>query len=146
MRSGRQRCVGCDSPSEGKQMLNNAKIIAFVATTDAAKSRAFYEEVLGLAPTLEDEFAIVLDANGVELRIQKVQTLARQPHTQLGWSVISLEEAVRVLRAKGVVFESYPFMQQNSLGIWTTPSGAKVAWFKDPDGNLLSLTQPTTRR
>ena len=103
-------------------MLNNAKIIAFVATTDAAKSRAFYEEVLGLAPTLEDEFAIVLDANGVELRIQKVQTLTPPPHTQLGWSVNSLEEVLRALRAKGVVFESYPFMQQDALGIWTAPS------------------------
>ena len=113
-------------------MLDNAKIIAFVATTDAAKSRAFYEEVLGLALTLEDEFAIVLDANGVELRIQKVQSLTPQPHTHLGWSVTPLEEVVRVLRAKGVVFESYPFLQQNALGIWTAPSG-----------NLLSLTQPT---
>ena len=118
-------------------MLNNAKIIAFVATTDAPKSRAFYEEVLGLAPTLEDEFAIVLDANGVELRIQKVQTLTPQPHTQLGWSVNSLEQVLRALRAKGVVFESYPFMQQDALGIWTAPSGAKVAWFKDPDGNFV---------
>ena len=124
-------------------MLDNAKIIAFVATTDAAKSRAFYEEVLGLALTLEDEFAIVLDANGVELRIQKVQFLTPQPHTHLGWSVNSLEEVVRALRAKGVVFESYPILQQNALGIWTAPSGAKVAWLKDPDGNLLSLTQPT---
>ena len=124
-------------------MLDNAKIIAFVATTDAAKSRAFYEEVLGLALTLEDEFAIVLDANGVELRVQKVQSLTPQPHTSLGWSVTSLEEVVRALRAKGVVFESYPFLQQNALGIWTAPSGAKVAWLKDPDGNLLSLTQPT---
>ena len=87
-------------------MLNDARIIAFVKTTDAAKSRAFYEGVLGLAATLEDEFAIVLDANGVELRIQKVQTLTPQPHTQLGWSVISLEEVVRVLCAKGVLFES----------------------------------------
>jgi catechol 2,3-dioxygenase-like lactoylglutathione lyase family enzyme len=133
--------VGCDPPGEAKQMLNDAKIIAFVATTDPTKSRAFYEGVLGLAPTLDDEFAIVLDANDMELRIQKVQTLTPQPHTQLGWSVISLEEVVRVLHAKGVVFESYPFMQQNALGIWTAPSGAKVAWFKDPDGNLLSLTQ-----
>src|SRR5215471_11803262 len=108
-------------------MLNDAKIIAFIATTDAAKSRAFYEGVLGLAPTLEDELTLVLDANGVEIRIQKVQTLTPQPHTQLGWSVISLEEVVRALRAKGV-------------GIWIAPSGAKVAWFKDPDGNLLSLT------
>ena len=123
----------------------HAKIIAFVATTDAAKSRAFYEEVLGLALTLEDEFAIVFDANGVELRIQKVQTLTPQPYTQLGWSVISLEEVVRAFRAKGVVFESYPFLQQNTLGIWTAPSGAKIAWLKEPDGNLLSLTQPTWR-
>ena len=126
-------------------MLNKAKIIAFVATTDPAKCRAFYEGVLGLAPTSEDQFAIVFDANGVELRIQKVHTLTSQPHTQLGWSVISLEEVVRALRAKGVVFESYPHLQQNALGIWTAPSGAKVAWVKDPDGNLLSLTQPTRR-
>jgi len=76
---------------------HNAKIIAFVATTDAAKSRVFYEGVLGLVPILEDEFAIVLDANGVELRIQKVQTLTPQPKTQLGWSVISLEEVVRAV-------------------------------------------------
>ena len=124
-------------------MLNHARINAFVATTDTAKSRAFYEGVLGLAPTSEDEFAIVLDANGVELRIQKVQSLTPQPHTHLGWSVTSLEEVVRALRAKGVVFESYPLLQQNALGIWTAPSGAKVAWLKDPDGNLLSLTQPT---
>jgi hypothetical protein len=72
--------------------------------------------------------------------------LRPQLHTQLGWSVISLEETVQALRAKGVVFESYPFMQQNALGIWTAPSGAKVAWLKDPDGNLLSLTQPLTTR
>ena len=122
-------------------MLNNAKIIAFVATTDAAKSRAFYENVLNLPLTSEDEFAIVLDANGVELRVQKVQSLTPQPHTSLGWSVTSLEEVVRALRAKGVVFESYPHLQQNALGIWTAPSGAKVAWLKDPDGNLLSLTE-----
>lgn len=75
-----------------------------------------------------------------------MQALTPQPKTQLGWSVISLEEVVRALRAKGVVLESYPFMQQNALGIWTAPSGAKVAWLKDPDGNLLSLTQPTMRR
>ena len=127
-------------------MLDNAKIIAFVATTDPAKSRAFYEGVLGLAPILEDEFAIVLDATAWNCAFRSVQTLTPQPQTQLGWSVISLEEVVRALRADGVVFESYPFMQQNALGIWTAPSGAKVAWLKDPDGNLLSLTQPTTRR
>jgi catechol 2,3-dioxygenase-like lactoylglutathione lyase family enzyme len=75
-------------------MLNSAKMIAFVATADAARSRAFYEGVLGLATTLEDQFAIVLNANGVELRIQKVQTLTPQSHTQLGWSVKSLEEVL----------------------------------------------------
>lgn len=83
---------------------------------------------------------------GDQAQTTKVQTFTPQSHTQLGWSVILLEQVVRALGAKGVVFESYPFTKQNALGIWTAPSGAKVAWLKDPDGNLLSLTRLTTRR
>ena len=114
-----------------------------LATTDSAKARVFYEGVLGLPFAYEDEFAIVLDANGVELRIQKVRTLTPQPHTLIGWSVPSIEQAVRALIANGVVFERYPSLQHDAYGVWTAPSGAKVAWLKDPDGNLLSLTQST---
>lgn len=124
-------------------MLNNAPIIAFAATVDSTNARAFYEDVLGLRCVTDDQFALVVDANGVQLRIQKVAALAPQPHTLLGWSVISIDFAVRNLASRGVAFERYPHFQQDQQGVWTSPSGAKVAWFKDPDGNLLSLTEPT---
>jgi len=125
-------------------MLTGSNIVAFVATTNGVKARFFYQQVLGLDFISDDEFAIVLSANGVELRIQKVQSLTPHQHTQLGWSVTSIADVLRALRAKGVEFESYPFLQQDELGIWMSPSGAKVAWFRDPDGNLLSLTELTT--
>jgi catechol 2,3-dioxygenase-like lactoylglutathione lyase family enzyme len=124
-------------------MLAASKIIAFLATTNGAASRAFYEGVLGLKFISDDDFAMVFDANGVELRVQKVKALAPHRHTQLGWSVVRIGEVVRTLSARGVAFERYPFLEQDVLGIWAAPSGAKVAWLKDPDGNLLSLTEPT---
>jgi catechol 2,3-dioxygenase-like lactoylglutathione lyase family enzyme len=122
-------------------MLNSSSLIAFAATTQSGRARAFYEGVLGLKFLSEDEFAIVLEAHGTELRIQKVQSLTPQPHTLLGWSVSSISEVVRALRSRGVEFEKYAFLGQDTIGVWTAPSGAKVAWFKDPDGNLLSLTE-----
>jgi hypothetical protein len=81
----------------------------------------------------------------VELRIQKVKALAPHPHTQLGWSVVRIGEEVRALSARGAAFERYPFLEQDALGIWVAPSGAKVAWLKDPDGNLLSLSEPNEK-
>jgi catechol 2,3-dioxygenase-like lactoylglutathione lyase family enzyme len=123
-------------------MLAAFKIIAFLATTNGAASRAFYEDVLGLKFIRDDDFAIVFDANGMELRVQKVKALVPHPHTQLGWSVARIGEVVRALSTRGAVFERYPFLEQDALGIWVAPSGAKVAWLKDPDGNLLSLSEP----
>lgn len=122
-------------------MLGGSKLVAFAATVDSAKSRAFYEGVLGLTIVHEDEYASVYDAHGVELRIQKVRTLTPQPHTQLGWSVSSIDQVLQALRDRGVIFEKYPFLEQDPNGVWTSPSGGKIAWFKDPDGNLLSVTQ-----
>jgi catechol 2,3-dioxygenase-like lactoylglutathione lyase family enzyme len=122
-------------------MLGASNVIAFAATVDSAKARAFYEYVLGLQFVSEDEFAVVFHARGTELRIQKVRAFTPQPHTQLGWSVNSIEQVVRVLRDRGAVFERYSYLKQDSHGIWTAPSGAKIAWLKDPDGNLLSVTQ-----
>ena len=121
-------------------MLGAARIVAFAATADAVKSRAFYEGVLGLKFVHEDEFAIVYDAQ-VELRLQKVPAFQAHRHTQLGWSVSAIDTLVKVLREKGVVFEIYAFLNQDQNCIWTAPSGARIAWFKDPDGNLLSLTE-----
>jgi catechol 2,3-dioxygenase-like lactoylglutathione lyase family enzyme len=122
-------------------MLSGSKIMAFAATTNGAKARAFYEGVLGLRLVSEDGFALVYDAAGVELRIQKVQALSPQSHTQLGWSVSSIETVVKELGRRGAVLEKFADLKQDSLGIWTAPSGAKVAWLRDPDGNLLSLTE-----
>jgi len=123
-------------------MLGNNKIVAFIATTDGSRARAFYEGVLGLGFVSDNEFATVFDANGVELRVQKVQELIPHSHTQIGWTVPSIEHIVGALQSKGVKCEFYPFLQQDVLGIWMSPAGAKVAWFKDPDGNIISLTEP----
>ena len=123
-------------------MLSTARIVAFVATALPDRARHFYVETLGLPLLADEPFALVFDANGVMLRVQKVAALAPAPHTVLGWNVPDVRAAVEVLAAKGVVFERFDGMPQDAFGIWTSPGGASVAWFKDPDGNLLSLTQP----
>jgi len=123
-------------------MLANSNLIAFGATTDARRSRGFFEGVLGLRFVCEDAFAIVYDANGVSLRIQKVARLIPQPFTALGWFVSSIDKIAEQLMEKGVTFERYASLEQDSRGIWHSPSGAKIAWLKDPDGNVISLTEP----
>jgi catechol 2,3-dioxygenase-like lactoylglutathione lyase family enzyme len=122
-------------------VLNKAEIIAFVATTKPERAQAFYEGVLGLRLLTDDPFALVFDANGVMLRVAKVQTLEPASHTVLGWIVKDIRSTIDGLTKKGVVFERYEWMPQDDMGVWTPPSGARVAWFKDPDGNVLSLTQ-----
>ncbi len=122
-------------------MLNNASLVALVATKLPEKSRAFYADTLGLTLISDDPFAIVFDAHGVMLRVQKVQTHTPQPHTVLGWDVADVHARVVELTAKGVLFERYAGLAQDAAGVWASPSGAQIAWFKDPDGNMLSLTQ-----
>lgn len=122
-------------------MLNASSVIAFVATTDSERARAFYEETLGLTLTEDNPSALVFDANGIMLRIQKVPSLTPASHTILGWKVSDVRRAIVDLVAKGVVFERYAGLAQDKMGIWSSPGGAQVAWFKDPDGNVLSLTQ-----
>ena len=123
-------------------MLGSTKIVAFVPTTDAARARAFYEGVLGLRFVKDDGFAIVLDANGIMIRVAKVgKDFAPAQFTILGWQVSNIENTVQALQAKRVHFEIFGFFKQDELGIWTAPTGDKVAWFKDPDGNMLSVSQ-----
>lgn len=125
-------------------MLGNTPIIAFVPTLDFDKSRAFYEGVLGLRFVDNDGFAMVLDANGTMIRVAKVQPDFKPAvFTILGWQVTNIESVVAEMTAKGVVFERYGFFEQDDLGIWAAPGGNKVAWFKDPDGNTLSVSQHT---
>jgi catechol 2,3-dioxygenase-like lactoylglutathione lyase family enzyme len=123
-------------------MLGSHKIMAFAPTLDANKARPFYEGILGLRVLSQDNFALALDAHGIMLRVTNVPpTFKPQQFTILGWQVPDVAKAVSALKKKGVRFESYGLPAQDAEGIWTAPGGAKIAWFKDPDGNTLSLTQ-----
>ena len=122
-------------------MINGAKIVCFVATAKAAAAKKFYRDVLGLSLLEESPFAIVFDAGGTTLRVQKVENVSPPSYTALGWQVDDIRAAIKRLNKNGIEFERYPGMGQDELGIWSAPSGALVAWFKDPDGNILSLTE-----
>jgi|ERR1022692_3467541 catechol 2,3-dioxygenase-like lactoylglutathione lyase family enzyme len=126
-----------------ESILGSGKLVAFAPTTDPVKARAFYEDVLGLRLVADEApFALVFDANGTMLRVTTVHEFSPHPFTVLGWYVESIESTVEKLTAAGVVFLRFPGMNdKDPLGIWTTPSGARVAWFHDPDKNVLSLTQ-----
>ena len=122
-------------------MLESSDLVAFTAATDLSRARMFYEQALGLPVAEYNDFACVLDANGTMLRITAVPEVSRASYTVLGWRVTDISATIRDLIAKGVVFLRYDGMDQDEDGIWTTPGGDKVAWFADPDGNILSLTQ-----
>jgi catechol 2,3-dioxygenase-like lactoylglutathione lyase family enzyme len=122
-------------------MLHTSAPIAFIATATPDRARAFYADTLGLQLLTDDDFSLVFDLSGVPLRIQKVRELQPQPFTALGWQVADAASTVASLRSRGVTFERYPFLQQDAEDIWDAPGGARIAWFKDPDGNLLSLTE-----
>ncbi len=121
-------------------MLENQPIIAFIATRNPATSRRFYEDVLGLRFVAEEPSALIFDAAGTMLRIQKVDRLNPHPFTAIGWKVVDMRSTVLALTKLGVKFERYEFLSQDDQGVWTTPDGSAVAWFKDPDGNVVSLT------
>jgi len=117
-------------------------IVAFVTVVDVDKARSFYRDTLGLRLVREDlPFALVFDANGIMLRVSISKQHVALPGTVLGWEVPEIRATMRGLVEGGIRFEHYSFLKQDDLGIWTSPTGAKVAWFKDPDENLLSLTE-----
>ena len=122
-------------------MLESAELIAFVGVTNARRARAFYEGKLGLKLVEENSFAMIFNANGVMLRVTKVGKMKPAAYTVLGWKVGHIRETIKALKKKGVGFERYQGMEQDELGVWRSPSGGQVAWFKDPDGNVLSLTE-----
>ena len=122
-------------------ILENNEVMAFVATTQPEKARTFYCDLLGLPLEDDSPFALVVRTATATLRIQKVQAFTPLPFTVLGWKVGNIQSTVNQLLAKGVKFERFEGMTQDESGIWVSPGGAKVCWFKDPDGNVLSLTQ-----
>ncbi len=123
-------------------MLTSSPVIAFSVTRNPDAALAFYRDVLGLTLTEDSPYALVFDANGTMLRVQKVGEYTPHPFTQVGWRVSDIAATAAALASRGVALERYPFLDQDGVGVWASPDGvAKVAWFKDPDGNLISLTE-----
>jgi catechol 2,3-dioxygenase-like lactoylglutathione lyase family enzyme len=124
-------------------MVELKRIVGFLITTKSDEAIQFYRDKLGFKFVQDDGFALVFDAHGTVLRISKMKAgqFAPAQYTVLGWEVEGIEDAVAQLAARGVAFERYPQMPQDQNGIWVAPGGDKVAWFKDPDGNVLSLSQ-----
>src|SRR5579871_5302414 len=124
------------APSGQPTILGSSKIVAFAGVKDADRARAFYRDTLGLRLVSEDGFALAFDANGTMLRVSLVREVVAAPYTVLGWEVDDIAAKAQALTAAGVKLERYDFVKQDELGIWTAPGGTRVAWFKDPDGNL----------
>jgi catechol 2,3-dioxygenase-like lactoylglutathione lyase family enzyme len=123
-------------------MLPQAELMSFIPTIDADRARKFYVDKLGLTFVSDDQFAVVIRSNTTDIRITRMEAFNPAPYTILGWKVPSISAAVQELTAAGVTFERYPFLEQDASGVWNAPDGAaKVAWFKDPDGNVLSLSE-----
>ena len=122
-------------------MLASGKMVGFIPTKDYDKARAFYEDKLGLEFVSLDKFALVMSVGGHMIRIVKIPNFTPLQGTILGCQVEDIQSAAMWLRDRGVPPEKYPFVQDQNLGIWTTPDGSRVAWFKDPDGNILSISQ-----
>ncbi|HUB29145.1 MAG TPA: VOC family protein [Terracidiphilus sp.] len=122
--------------------LGGRNVVAFVPIRNADRAKSFYRDLLGLALQQDERpFALVFEAQGVTLRLAMVGEFTAAPWTVLGWEVPAIEAAARHLASLGVRMERYEGMEQDQDGVWNSPSGAKVAWFKDPDGNVLSLTE-----
>jgi len=125
-------------------MLASGKMIGFIPTKDYDKARAFYEGKLGFQFVSLDQYALVMRVGGHMVRIVKLPNFTPVQGTILGWEVGDATAAARWLKERGVSTEKYPFAQDRELGIWTTPNGDRIAWFKDPDGNVLSISQHTS--
>ena len=122
--------------------LTTETLIGLIPTTNAARAKAFYVDLLGLEIVSEDGFAVVVRSGSNTIRIVRVETFSPQPFTVLGWAVSDVRATVRDLATAGVEFQRFEGMAQDADGIWTPPGseGGGVAWFKDPDGNLLSVS------
>lgn len=124
-------------------MLDSARMVGFIPTEDYDRAREFYESKLGFQFVTLDQYALVMSTGKNMIRIAKLKGLTPAQYTVLGWEVENIEAIVTWLMERGVVFAEYPFIQDRELRIWTTPNGDRVAWFKDPDGNVLSVSQHT---
>jgi catechol 2,3-dioxygenase-like lactoylglutathione lyase family enzyme len=122
-------------------MFTDKALKAFIPTINPDKAKSFYKDDLGLNLISEDNYALEFETNGTLLRVNTVREFKPQPFTILGWDVDDIAAAIKSLNKKNIFCEKYDFLKQDESGIWTSPGGTKVAWFKDPDGNILSLSE-----
>jgi catechol 2,3-dioxygenase-like lactoylglutathione lyase family enzyme len=122
------------------KVFNAASVIGFIPTKDFRRAKAFYAGKLGLRLVVEDDFALVFEVGGTNIRVAQVGDFKAAAFTILGWRVADMKKSVAALRKRRIAFERYSGMKQDRAGIWISPGGAQVAWFKDPDGNVLSLS------
>lgn len=122
-------------------MLADKELKAFIPTVKPDEAKTFYRDILGLTLLSEDNYALEFMANKTLLRVITVPDLKPHPFTALGWNVKDISAIIKYLNLNNILCEKYEFLQQDDLGIWISPNGSKVAWFKDPDGNVLSLTE-----
>jgi catechol 2,3-dioxygenase-like lactoylglutathione lyase family enzyme len=122
-------------------ILAAAKPVAIICTRDRARAAVFYRDTLGLKLKSEDDYAAVFEIGGIDLRVSTIPDFTPHEHTVLGFSVADVAAAVKALLEKGVTFNTYKGFNQDELGVWSLPNSAlRVAWFNDPDGNVLSVT------
>lgn len=122
-------------------MFETGTMVGFVPTKDYEKARAFYEGKLGMEFVSLDQFALVMRAGANMIRIVKMPNYTPLQGTILGWAVPDAMAAAAWLKSRGVELEKYPFVKDQETGIWEAPGGSKVGWFKDPDGNILSISE-----
>ena len=122
-------------------MLGTNTLMGFIPTADAERARKFYVDTLGLEFVLDDQFALVLKSGANSIRVVRTGSFTPATYTILGWEVADMRGSVKELTAAGVSFLRFSYFEQDAAGIWTAPTGAMVAWFHDPDGNVLSLSQ-----
>ncbi len=125
-------------------MFSDKELKAFIPTINPEKAKSFYKDILGLKLISEDNYALEFNAKGIRLRVTIVREFRPHPFTVLGWDVDNIVSIIDSLNKKKIFCEKYDFIKQDELGIWTAPGGTKVAWFKDPDGNILSVSELTT--
>ncbi len=122
-------------------MLGHARLMAFVSTSDPKRALAFYGDTLGLQLVEETPYALVFDVGGTTLRVTVAQQVVTAPYTVLGWTVDDIQATATALQQAGIELQRFDNLDQDAHGIWTSPTGAQVIWFHDPDGNVLSATQ-----
>jgi len=125
------------------KMLTDKTVKAFVVTNNAGAAKKFYNQVLGFNFLTEDDYGLEFQMSNSVLRVSITtnENALPQKHTVLGWCVPNIYESVEFLKSKGVKFEKFDFLQQDVKDVWKAADGTMVAWFKDPNGNLLSIDQ-----